>query len=198
VQALPGAWHGGPGFEGYGAGEGLLHGVRGAVEAAGDAVRWWSEQCDSLQGGRAEVGWGWVGAGRDVDTLTPVGTVCAPAQVPHGPAALPHPMRAPPCLTPPPPPPGVQVLCDDLSGFGGLSRRLLDELREELPGAKLLYFSLRPPEPAAGGSGGDGGMRPVRWGPATRFCHCKDEFPHRGPTRGCMPCCRLIRRSAPS
>jgi len=90
VQALSGAWRGSGGFDGYGAAEGLLHGVKGAVEAAVDQVRWWGEQCDSLQ--------------------------------------------------------GVQIMADDLTGFGGLTRSVLDELREELPGVKMLFFSVRAAE----------------------------------------------------
>ena len=51
-QALQGAWHGAraAGLEGYGAASSLTYGVRPAVEAVADAVRWWSEGCDSLQG----------------------------------------------------------------------------------------------------------------------------------------------------
>ncbi|GBG00223.1 hypothetical protein Rsub_12708 [Raphidocelis subcapitata] len=112
-QALQGAWHGAAGLEGYGAASSLTYGVRPAVEAVADAVRWWSEGCDSLQ--------------------------------------------------------GVQVFADDLTAFGGLARSVLDELREELPGARILYFSLRPTDSGGGGqgaaaggsSGSSGGAREV-------------------------------------
>jgi hypothetical protein len=74
--------------------------------------------------------------------LTPARPACAPA-----PAAAAK---------------GIQVLADDLTGFGGVSRHLLDELRDELPGVKMLYFSLRTPEPAEGGEAGGGGSGAVR------------------------------------
>lgn len=49
-QAVPGVWAGGPPFDGYGAAAGLLGGAGAAVDGATDAVRWWAEQCDSMQG----------------------------------------------------------------------------------------------------------------------------------------------------
>jgi hypothetical protein len=59
---------------------------------------------------------------------------------------------------------GIQVFADDLTGFGGLARSALDEVREELPGAHVLYFSLRPTDSGGGGEeaasgSGNGGSR---------------------------------------
>jgi hypothetical protein len=67
------------------------------------------------------------------------------------------------------------LFSDDLTGFGALSRSVLDELREELPGVKILHFSLRSSGheggreaggaagAAAGGGGGGGGVAGVMW-----------------------------------
>lgn len=38
---------------------------------------------------------------------------------------------------------GFQLLADDLSGFGGLSVRLLQELRDDYPNRPLMYYALR-------------------------------------------------------
>ena len=66
---------------------------------------------------------------------------------------------------------GVQVLADGATAFGGVARALLDALAEELPGARVLFFSLRDEQEqaqqqsglaaaaaaAAAGGGGRGG-----------------------------------------
>ncbi len=40
---------------------------------------------------------------------------------------------------------GVQILADDLSGFGRLSVSLLTDLADEFPNRSLMYYSVRPP-----------------------------------------------------
>ncbi len=148
-NALPGVWHGAGGFEGWGAGEGLVQGLKGAAENAVERLRWWGEQCDSLQGEAGSVDFGHCCA---------IGSVWLIQCIRPNPITPQHkPNHKNNTI------PGIQVFSDDLTGFGGLSKQVLDEMREELPGVKLLYFSLRTFEEESGaqGAGGSSG-RSVR------------------------------------
>lgn len=122
--------------EGFGgAAAALLGSAAEVVEAADDKLRWWAEQCDALQG---ECG--------------PITAITAPSkqlfcQVCHALRFLipPHGTWTPAevydvygCLLA-----GLQVMADDMGGYGTLGCQVLELLQDGYPKTPVLYYSLR-------------------------------------------------------